>query len=844
MRTLFVAFFVGALTIAVFWPASRGGFAWDDANLITTRHDTLDEWSDVPAAFGRAATAGEGVAYYRPIMIASFVVDAKLFGFEAPVFHRTNVLWHGVNVALVVLVLVAYGCRLWAAAIAALLFGLHPLQCQAVALILGRNDVQLVTTVALMLVADEVVRRRRPRLADALVALGFALTLWTKETGIVAPIFLVLLDVLWRGKPWRALRSRVPLAVALGVIVVLYFATRVAVIGAVLDTGHYGYVPPLERPALAAAIFGYYVRHVFLPWGAAPAPYHPGLVDPSKPDLWIAVGFVVAFVVGTTLAWRRDRRVAAGLAIFAIGLFPVLALAAPMKVQILDHRTYLSFLGLAFSVGAWRALGDTVAGRCVAGVGLGILALLTFLRLPSYGDALSLWTLGVETAPSSDYARNNYGAALMDADRFPEAVDQFREGLRLNPSYDKARYNLLNCLEYLGDRTQALRELEVLVEQRPKDAALLTRLATMRNSRGRPRGRTSGVREGRRAQARRSDGAAQSRRRARAARRGRGGGTAAPALDRARSAESGLPGLARSRARRLGPTGRGRRRLRALARRGPRQRPGALAARASALASRTMEGSGGGGRAGTRARFRRSSSHAASRRGGRRGPVARPAALRSPQRRSADVAEAAQALELLRGERHGIPGRGVRGAEAFEPYPEIGDDVGSRRRDVGLLVRVDAEIEERDPAARAIEMQRVLAMPHGPDRVRLRIVVVGLAREIALPSSTPPPRQVGARSAPSSPAGTGAPTAVRIVGNTSTSDAVVATRTPRGTPAPRRISGTRTSSWYCVRPWSTPPCSRNSSPWSRHDQHEQPGSSPKPSRRRASSSSICRMPAS
>ena len=126
MRTLFVALLAGALTIAVFWPASRGGFVWDDANLITTRHDALDEWSDIPAAFGRAATAGEGVAYYRPIMIASFVVDAKLFGFEAPVFHRTNVLWHGMNVALVVLVLVAYGCRLWTAAIAASLFGAAP----------------------------------------------------------------------------------------------------------------------------------------------------------------------------------------------------------------------------------------------------------------------------------------------------------------------------------------------------------------------------------------------------------------------------------------------------------------------------------------------------------------------------------------------------------------------------------------------------------------------------------------------------------------------------------------------------------------------------------------------
>jgi len=417
-------------------------------------------------------------------MIASFVVDAKLFGFDAEGFHRTNVLLHGLNAALVVLVLVAYGCGLWSAAAAGLVFGLHPLQCQAVALIFGRNDLLLVPPLVLMLIVDERVRPGRPRLADALVALGFALTLWTKETGIVAPVFLVLLDVLWRGRSWRTLRTRIPLAIALAVVTLAYFATRLAVIGAVLDPGTYGYVPPLQRPALAVAILGYYVRHAFLPWGSAPAPYHAGLVDPSRPELWIAAAFVLAFAVATALALRADRRVACGLLMFAVGLLPVLALVAQMKVLILDHRTYFAFTGLAFAIGAFRIVATSVAGRCAAGLVVAVLATLTHLRLPSYADGLSLWKLGVENAPASDYARNNYGAALMDADRFPEAVEQFRTALQLNPDYDKARFNLANCVEYLGDRPQAIREFEILAERRPRDSAVFTRLGTMRQRAG------------------------------------------------------------------------------------------------------------------------------------------------------------------------------------------------------------------------------------------------------------------------------------------------------------------------------------------------------------------------
>lgn len=474
------------VTLAVFWPATRGGFVWDDGGLITKRHDTLDEWSDAVAAFGRAATAGEGVQYYRPIMIATFVADARLTnGFEASAFHRTNVFLHGVNVLLIALLLATLGCGPWASGIGAALFGLHPLQIQAVALIFGRNDLLLIPPIVGMLLADEVVRRRgTPRLADALVLLCFALTLWTKETGIVAPAFLIALDLLWHRRPLAGLRARLPLFIGFGVVAALYFAARLAVIGAMIDAGSYGYTAPLARIPVAIAIVGYYVRHVVVPFGMAPAPYHPGLVDPTAPELWIATAFVLGLVVTTGVTLRRQPRVATGLLVFAVALLPVTSLVAPMKVLILDHRTYLPMLGIAIAAAAVERWSATVAGRAVAVTVLVVLAGTTTVRLPFYADSLSLWALAVEAEPESDYARNNYAATLMDADRYLEAITQLREALRLNPDYDRARFNLAGCLDYTRQTHEALREWEILAERRPNDAGIQNSLGTIRGRLG------------------------------------------------------------------------------------------------------------------------------------------------------------------------------------------------------------------------------------------------------------------------------------------------------------------------------------------------------------------------
>jgi Flp pilus assembly protein TadD len=479
-RSALAALLVGIATSAVFWTANRGEFVWDDGGLITQRPEWLDKWSDAVAAFGRAVVAGEGVSYYRPVLSATFVADAQLGDTSPRQFHRTNVLLHGVNAGLVCLALAIYTGSLWASVVGALLFAMHPMQGQAVGLILGRNDELLVAPVVGMLIADELGWRSGRRVtAGWVVVLCYAATLWTKETGIVVPAFLLLSDLLWRGAGREALRRRIPLFAALAVVALSYLLVRFTILGSVLESGQFGAASPPERFALATAILGYYLRHLALPWGFAPAPFHAGLVDPSRPEIWIAGLVCLGFFATTVVAIGRAPRIAFGLLVLLVGLAPVLGIAALAKVRILEHRTYMPMIGVAFA-GATLAMRCTrpTARACLVVV-LGIMMALTAVRLPSYTNSLSLWALGVAGAPESDYARNNYAAALMDARRTPEAIEHLHEALRLNPDYDRARYNLAACLEFVDRRPDAIAELRYITDRRPRDTAVLNRLGLM-----------------------------------------------------------------------------------------------------------------------------------------------------------------------------------------------------------------------------------------------------------------------------------------------------------------------------------------------------------------------------
>src|SRR6185312_543634 len=91
-----------AIVFAVYAPALRNDFVWDDTALVL-RDPLIRSWRLIPEGFRHFlfldATASN---FYRPIQRLSFVFDYQVYGFDQPWgWHLTSILVHaGAAIAL------------------------------------------------------------------------------------------------------------------------------------------------------------------------------------------------------------------------------------------------------------------------------------------------------------------------------------------------------------------------------------------------------------------------------------------------------------------------------------------------------------------------------------------------------------------------------------------------------------------------------------------------------------------------------------------------------------------------------------------------------------------------
>lgn len=505
-----MALLLGLCTMLTYLPALNLGFVnWDD-NLYV--YDNPHILSLTGGFFKWAFTNLEAGGNWHPLTWLSLGLDRLLWGTGPMGFHATNVLLHGLNTMLVVILtalLIAYrknavfgvGERslisdrgMMAAATTGILFGFHPIHVESVAWISERRDVLYAFFFLSGILAylqyvrsrsdgNAVVPFNRGRSSRFyfLSLLFFVLSLLSKSMAVTFPAVLLILD--WhpldrfrRERIFSIIVEKIPFF-ALGVA-----ASIIAIAGQTLQ--------PLKRLPLTDRFFngiyafGKYLWKMLFPLDLVP--FYPYILDISPlsmkylPVLLLTVSIVVSCVA--LYKKKRGRSWIAAWGYYLVTLFPVLGFIQVGAQSMADRYTYLPSLGPCLLAGLGLAIlvekkngsaSESLTFRYSALIILGILTLsLSFLTIRQTGiwkDGLTFWNYVIEKEPGRVHvAYNNRATIYLGLGKFEEALQDFDAAIKVNPNYLLYYSNRAQAYIQLKKYSNALQDLTTALTLNPK----------------------------------------------------------------------------------------------------------------------------------------------------------------------------------------------------------------------------------------------------------------------------------------------------------------------------------------------------------------------------------------
>jgi protein O-mannosyl-transferase len=417
-----------------------------------------------------------------------------------------------------------------AAGLSALVFAIHPLRVEPVALASARSEILatlfFLCSLLFYLQAVQMVQANRRRTQWMTLSVSaYCLSLLSGMGGIAIPGVLLVLDVYPLGRfagvgNWlspeagRLYREKIPylLIAMVGFVVALIASNAESFMGETFDE------PAMTQIALYLAAPVFHFWKTFVPFGLSPAYELRGWV--------LGLGAGVSLAVSSWLFFIRKRWPAllATWICYLMLLWLIPSNRSLALEMLADRRTYLSCIPWAVltgaaAIGCWQAY---VNGRIrpwllFAGVGASAMILfglgaLTSARTQVWHDAETLWK---NAAAGSGASKAHYNLAVLqeahgkyddaiasykqvatvdprrwDAHekaalllqrqgKIGEAVAHYRQVVQINPDATEARNNLASGLVTLGELREATQHYRKILEHAPERNDARVKLGTI-----------------------------------------------------------------------------------------------------------------------------------------------------------------------------------------------------------------------------------------------------------------------------------------------------------------------------------------------------------------------------
>lgn len=455
------------LTIAIYWPALRGEFVWDDMILV--------EKNQLAKGDLNLRTVWFNTDF--PLTTVAFWVQWLLWGRNTLGYHLVSVFLHAISAVLVWRLLVRL--KIPGAGLAGMLFAVHPVCVASVAWISELKNTLSVPFCLLSfwcyLFFEENQGENKPKKARCFywLSLGtFALSLLSKTSTTMLPVVLLLCAWWQRGRitkqDWLRTSPHFGLALAFGLLTV-WFQNHQVIGNVTVQTENFW-----GRLAGAGMAVWFYLGKALLPLSLNMI-YPRWEIHASS-----ALAYVPVLLLGAvfTICWRFrrawGRHALFGLGCFVVTLFPVLGFFDMLFLQfsrVSDHFQYLPLIAvLALGAASIRVSLPLTIFRVAAPVLIIALGVLTVQRAGVLASDEKLWADTVAKNPAAWNAHNNLGCIRAEQNKMAEAMQHFEASIKFNPRNAQAHVNLGKALAIQNKFIEAEAHFQTALDLRPNNA--------------------------------------------------------------------------------------------------------------------------------------------------------------------------------------------------------------------------------------------------------------------------------------------------------------------------------------------------------------------------------------
>jgi protein O-mannosyl-transferase len=479
--------FVFLIGVIAFIPSLHGDFLWDD-ELLITHNPAVKSLHNLPSAFTKEFFAGSyenpQITFYRPVITSINIFQYALFGLRPLWWHLFNLLMHGFNAVLFLIVmrrLLNIGKR--GALLGALFFAVHPVISETVCFISGRTDIMALFFIlgALLCFFKETDNKKLYRIFSLVL---FTFGLFSKELVLMFPALILAFDY-YRSEEKSGseyIKKRLPnllfqllpffITGTLFVIIRFFLVKGIRVSG--FPSGNV-----ITTWLTMPKIFFVYIYKSVFPINLLCDYTNYFKVEKSifSSSFIIPAFFLLCLIIATVVAFIKKKKIFIAPFVFLLFLFPVMNIF-PLGLWMAERFLYIPLIGPAISLAMGIDFFNLPRKRKQFSRALLITSIVIVLiftgmslsRAMIWRDGLSLWEDAVKKSPENPQARIILAQLLFSRKKNEEAIKHL-DAAKEDPgtSLFIVKYQTYTKIytQEKNDLTKALESLEKLEKYYP-----------------------------------------------------------------------------------------------------------------------------------------------------------------------------------------------------------------------------------------------------------------------------------------------------------------------------------------------------------------------------------------